>query len=281
MADTTIDKRTIVCSIGKSMDGNFKAILSDNSIDRDDEFMGEALLAKWASAPNQFLPMLVDHKNEVDNLIGEWNSAEIVKSNKHIALTMKPKFFDANPKAVMVKGMLEQGAQLGLSIGAIPKAHEDVDIDGKSFRKWTDAELLEGSITPIPSNRNSYMALAKSFNLEEEVTKMADEIKKQETEAVETPVEETTEAPAVEAKEETVEAEAEEAKEETPKEEAEATEETKEEETVEVEKSAKVLKSEYRSPEETTIVKSELKINSVFEAAALMKGAKTDTWGNE
>lgn len=293
MADK-IEKRIITCSIGKGFDGDFRAILSDTSIDRDDEFMSQELLGKWASEPNQFLPMLMDHSNKVENLIGKWNNAQIAKSgDKHHALTMIPKFFDANPKANMVKGMLEEGAQLGLSIGARPIQSEEVQIDGKTYRKWTDAELLEASITPIPSNKNSYLSLAKSFNLEKtKEEKMADkEIKKQEVELAEpeTTEPETTEPETTEEETEVVEESEEEVVEEkedkSAKDEKDKKDDKKEDEDEDEdeETSKKTIKStesksEYKAQEEPEI-KKELEINSVFDALALTKGMKPNKWG--
>lgn len=274
-----IEKRTIVCSIGKNFDGGYRAILSDTSIDRDDEFMSKELLSKWASAPNQFLPMLIDHTNKVENLIGKWNNAQVHKSVEgHHALSMTPVFFDANPKAVIVKGMLKEGAQLGLSIGAMPLAAEEVKVEGKSYKKWTEAELLEASITPIPSNRNSYLTIAKSFNLDKEDKTMKDKIKKQETEAVEAPVEETTEAPAEETKEEEKSEleETVEAKEEEPAEEK--AEEVTEEKAVKSQKA----ESDLRAHSEPVMEKKEeLEINSVFDVLALSKGIKPTKWGEQ
>lgn len=212
------DKRVLWCPIGKSVDGQIQAILSDNSIDRDNEIIGKNLLKKWASDPNRFIPMLVDHKNEIDNLVGKWIEPRILKGdNDHHALTVVPHFFNSNPKTKLVRGLIEDdGAEIGLSIGAIPIKSETVKIDGKKYNKWTDAELVEGSLTPIPSNRNGYMAIAKSFNLKknEEVSNMTEEEK--------TTPEETTE--------ETKEEETEEVKEtEEAEEKTEETEETEEE----------------------------------------------------
>ena len=43
--------------ISKDIDGNYVGILSDTSIDRDEEMMGKELLQEWAK--NKSLPALI------------------------------------------------------------------------------------------------------------------------------------------------------------------------------------------------------------------------------
>ncbi len=149
----------------------YRGIISDTSIDRDDEFMGKELIDKWGKK-DFYLPILLDHENKVLSNVGKWVDKEVIQNKGHNALKVSPYFFESNPNSKIVKGMLDEGAELGLSIGAIPKGFEEVDIDGERFRKWTDAELVEASFVPVASNRNSYAAVAKSFNLEENYHKI-------------------------------------------------------------------------------------------------------------
>ena len=176
------DKRNIWIPIKKNYETNeYRAILSDTSIDRDGERMSKTLLQKWANSPNKFIPMLMDHKNEIMNMVGQWSDPVLVENGDSSALMMKPKWFLSNPNAQILKGMLDEGAELGLSIGAIPKSSKVVkSADDTSIREWTDAELLEASLTPIGSNRNSFINIAKSFGINEEkqeIEKMAIEEK--------------------------------------------------------------------------------------------------------
>ena len=176
------DKRNIWIPIKKNYETNeYRAILSDTSIDRDGERMSKTLLQKWANSPNKFIPMLMDHKNEIMNMVGQWSDPVLVENGDSSALMMKPKWFLSNPNAQILKGMLDEGAELGLSIGAIPKSSKVVkSTDDTSIREWTDAELLEASLTPIGSNRNSFINIAKSFGINEEkkqIEKMAIEEK--------------------------------------------------------------------------------------------------------
>lgn len=170
-----MEKRLLWLPISKTVSGEYRGILSDDSTDRDDEFISVELLNKWAKDPNRYIPALADHRNEIDSLIGKWINPIVIKSAKNYGLSVKPEFFDANPKAKMVKGMLDQGAQIGLSIGAIPGKSTVIEKDGKKIRRWDDAELVEGSFTPIPSNRNSYVVLAKNFGLDKITTTTSDE----------------------------------------------------------------------------------------------------------
>ncbi len=145
----------------------YTAILSDDSIDRDGELISPELIKEWASDPNRYLPMLVDHQNKVENLVGKWTNPTILikefENRKGYALSLQPKWFVSNPKAKMIKEMIEEdGAQIGLSIGARPIESKSVEIDGKKYKMWTKAELLEGSLTPVPANANC-MIVAKSY----------------------------------------------------------------------------------------------------------------------
>jgi hypothetical protein len=91
---------------------------------------------------------------------------------------LNPKFFESNPNAKVIKGMLDEGAKMGISIGAIVKSYEDQKIDSKNCRVYTELELVEASFVAIPSNRHGRaMALAKSFNLDKKGgNKMSEEI---------------------------------------------------------------------------------------------------------
>lgn len=196
--------RKLWMPITKLSNGDFAGILSDTSIDRDDECMSKELIDKWVA--KQSLPMLANHKNSMENWIGGWKNLKSISKGMHSALQAQPTFFSekANPLSAQVQKQVEEAVEMGLnpgvSIGAIPKSYDDVEIDGKVYKQWTDAELLECSFVPIQSNRNaSYGHIAKSFDLSEEkdvqikqskeVNKMTEE-EVQETTQPEAPVEE-------------------------------------------------------------------------------------------
>lgn len=168
--------------ISKTATGDFVGILSDTSIDRDDEFMTKNCLQKWAEAG--VLPALANHENKMEKLVGSWSELKVIAKNGHHALIAKPKFFsaEANPLAAQIKKQLEEaidmGLNVGISIGAIPKKSITKEIDGKNYKGYDEAELVEATLVPIQSNRNaSYGHIAKQFDFKEsEVSKMPENV---------------------------------------------------------------------------------------------------------
>jgi len=158
--------------IKKDYSGNYIGILSDTSIDRDNEIMSKELLEKWAEK-DFYMPALINHENKVESNVGKWVDKRVISNGKHYALIAKPVFFKSNPKAQMIEGMLNEGANIGLSIGAIPKKSTEKVIENMTYKEWKDAELVEGSFVPVGSNRNTFAMVAKSFNLDEHITKPA------------------------------------------------------------------------------------------------------------
>ena len=195
----------------------FSAILSDTSIDRDEEMMSKELLHKWAKANS--LKALANHTNKMENWVGGWTNLKVVEKGKNAALFAEPWFFSgkANPLAAQIQKQveeaLERGENAGISIGAIPGDSIQKEIEGKTYKVYTEAELVEATWVPIQSNRSStYGHIAKQFDIKEskecnlEVKKMADEEVKEVPEAPveEAPKEEAApvEKPAEEVKEE-------------------------------------------------------------------------------
>ncbi len=156
--------------ITKKEDGSYSAILSDTSLDRDTEMMGETLIDKIAK--QGIIPQLADHKNEMESWTGAWKNLRKIKNGQHIALMADPKFFseNANPKATQIKKQVDEALEMGLnpgvSIGLIPFNHETKLTDNKEVIVYTDGELVEASWTPVQSNRNAtYGHVAKKFNV--------------------------------------------------------------------------------------------------------------------
>lgn len=147
----------------KDVHGDYIAVLSDTSSDRDDEFVGKQAIEGMQLSG--YVAGLIDHENKVLNQVCEWVNKRVVEIDGHTALIAEPKFFLSNPNAVIIKGMLDDGAKIGISIGAIVKAYEDTKVGDTMTRTFTDLELLEASFVAIPSNRHGRaMAVAKSFN---------------------------------------------------------------------------------------------------------------------
>jgi len=156
-------KTELFAPVMKECEGKYIAVLSDTSVDRDGERMGKSALEK-VGTDIDYVAGLMDHKNTVANQVCEWINKKVVKIDGHTALIAEPRFFKSNPNAVMIKGMLDEGAKIGISIGAIVNDFKDETYEGKSMRTFTELELLEASFVAIPSNRHGRaMAVAKSY----------------------------------------------------------------------------------------------------------------------
>lgn len=164
--------------ITKKADGTFEGILSDTSLDRDSEFMTKELLEQWAKKKS--IPMLLNHENRMEKLVGVWKGLRVVSKGRRTALVAQPHFFsaEANPLAQQAKKQVEEALALGMnpgiSIGAIP-AEEDAtvekEIEGKTRRGYNKAELVEATLVPVQSNRNaSFAAVAKEFDISPQET---------------------------------------------------------------------------------------------------------------
>jgi hypothetical protein len=155
--------------VTKSSDGKFVGILSDTSLDRDEEMMDGKLLKEWANL--EVLPALVNHENKMEKFIGGWKNLRVIKKNGHNALVASPFFFskEANPLADQVSKQLDEavdnGLNPGISVGFIPSDSVEKDVDDKTHTVYTKGELVEATLVPIQSNRNaSFGHVAKSFD---------------------------------------------------------------------------------------------------------------------
>ena len=249
--------------ITKDVNGDFVGILSDTSLDRDNEFMTKKLLEKWSR--NTSVKALANHENKMEKWIGGWSDLKIINKGEKTALVAKPWFFskEANPLAYQIQKQveesLEKGENPGLSIGAIPKKIIEKEIDGVTRRGYDEAELLECTWVPLQSNPNAtFGAVAKSFDILDlqdtkknmEANKMSDEVKEEVETQVEEPKEEVTEEVKEEEKVEEVEEEAEEENKE------ETTEEKPNEELEEVKEELKSLKQKIEKMKKEAVLKA-------------------------
>jgi hypothetical protein len=159
--------------ISKSIDGKWNAILSDTSLDRDEELMAPELIKRWATT--KALPALINHENRMEKLVGGWENISYVENGEHAALVANPWFFPAEVSLSAdeirkkIQYAADKGVNVGISISAIPHEHITKKIGDKSYKVWTDAELIEATWVPIQSNRNAtYIKMAKSFDLHKE-----------------------------------------------------------------------------------------------------------------
>ena len=163
------DRIELFVPIMKNANGKYIAVLSDDSVDRDEEKLSKGCIEKLGTDKG-YLAALLNHENDVMNLVAEWTNRGVTEVDGHTALIAEPKFYKSNPKAKIIKGMLDEGAKPGVSIGALVKSYDDVD----GMRVYTELELVEASFVGVPSNRHGKaMAVAKSYNEQEE--KMVDD----------------------------------------------------------------------------------------------------------
>ena len=152
----------------KASGNKYVGILSDTSLDRDEEFMTRELLETWADT--KALPALANHDNRMEMLVGGWKNLKTIKNGEHTALVAEPFFLESNPLAQQIKAMVEEaiekGLNVGISIGAIPSETVEKEINGKKHKGYSKAELIEATWVPLQSNRNAFAAIAKRFNFD-------------------------------------------------------------------------------------------------------------------
>jgi flagellar biosynthesis GTPase FlhF len=175
--------------IMREADGKYIAVLSDDSIDRDDEKCSKGCIEKLG-LDDEYLVALCNHQNNVFMQVAEWTNRGCREVDGHTALIAEPRFYDkSNPNAKIIKDMLDEGAKFGVSIGAIVKDYDEID----GMRIFKELELVEASFVAVPSNRHGRaMAIAKSYNKKNtEASKMDEaEINKKIQEAVDKKAEE-------------------------------------------------------------------------------------------
>lgn len=153
-------KTELFMPIMQSAEGKYIAVLSDDSTDRDDEFVSSSCIREMAK-DNNYLAAMCNHNNDIFMMVADWRNKRVEEIDGHTALIAEPYFYKSNPNAKIIMGMLNEGAKPGISIGAMVKDYEEVN--GK--RMYTELEIVEASFVGIPSNRHGRaMAVAKNFN---------------------------------------------------------------------------------------------------------------------
>lgn len=96
------------------------------------------------------LPLLMDHERSTRAHVGVVRSLDEVGD----ALVMTADVFDtAEGRAALeyVKAVLASDASTGFSVGFVPRQSETVMVDGQRVERFTEIELREVSITPMPA----------------------------------------------------------------------------------------------------------------------------------
>jgi hypothetical protein len=93
--------------------------------------------------------MLSDHVNKNENVIGNWLNLEVING----IIQAEPNFDTARPIGLEISGQVERDFIKGASMGILPNWDSMERVGDKLILKeW---ELVEASIVPVPSNRNS------------------------------------------------------------------------------------------------------------------------------
>lgn len=109
------------------------------------------------------VPLLMDHERTSKAHVGVVTSM----TDSGDALVMTADIFDtADGRAALeyVKAVLASGASTGFSIGFIPRASEMVTVNGKPVERFTEIELREVSITPMPAVPGAEIAAARNMD---------------------------------------------------------------------------------------------------------------------
>ena len=169
-----INKILLHAPIVKSGDNSYLAVLTDTSIDRDNEIVGKSFMEK--AVTSDWSPGLMDHENKALNLLCNWEDKQMVEVTPgKFSLLAKPKWFLSNPNALIMKDMIDEGAKMGVSITAIPKAHDEVVIEAKTYKRWTDGEIISADFVGIPANKHAMaLRVAKSYSLNKDKDKEED-----------------------------------------------------------------------------------------------------------
>jgi HK97 family phage prohead protease len=96
------------------------------------------------------LPLLMDHERSTRAHVGVVTGMSDVGD----ALLMTADIFDtAEGRSALeyVKAVLASGASTGFSIGFIPRRSEQVLSEGRTIERFTEIELREVSVTPMPA----------------------------------------------------------------------------------------------------------------------------------
>lgn len=141
-----------------------EAIASSNSVDLDGDYMTNECLDDMKTQAVG-LSIFLDHEHTIDKIVGK--VTEVVESSSDV---FKIKFSVLPKYEWYITDLLENGINLGLSIGASVLDYENTDTGWKINK----VKLVEISIVGIPSNWDSFgtvqtskelgMVTAKCFN---------------------------------------------------------------------------------------------------------------------
>lgn len=107
------------------------------------------------------VPLLMDHEASTRAHVGVVSAM----SDAGDAVVMTADVFDtAEGRAAMeyVKAVMASGASTGFSIGFVPRKSDIVLVDGQNVERFTEIELREVSITPMPAVPGAAVTAARN-----------------------------------------------------------------------------------------------------------------------
>lgn len=137
--------------------GTMTAVASDESLDRHGETIS---INGWDYGSYKSNPVLQWAHDYSIPPIGRANGLRIEERNNKKQLVFEPEFHEETELSKQIKTLFEKGYLKAFSVGFIPKDMEDNNIK--------EAELLEISAVPVPSNPNA-LVFAKSKGMNEVV----------------------------------------------------------------------------------------------------------------
>lgn len=139
-----------------------EGIASTTNVDHDKERMSEnALRAMEAAINENGVPLRVEHQQEELSVIGRVFKAWVDDRNQ---LHIRARLDKNHPVGPILHQSMKSGTKMGLSVGGLVKraVKEFVESVGGTVKTFYDVALKEVSVTPRPSNFDSWL-IAKSI----------------------------------------------------------------------------------------------------------------------
>ena len=139
-----------------------EGIASTTNIDHDNERMAkDALRAMETIINKDGVPLRVEHQKDGAAIIGKVFKAWVDDRNQ---LHIQARLDKSHPVSSILHSSMKQGVKMGLSVGGLVKhaIREFSDSVGGMVKTFYDVALQEVSVTPRPSNYDSWL-VAKSI----------------------------------------------------------------------------------------------------------------------
>lgn len=164
------------------------SVLTRNGV----EFVGEELQKGAMSLKNK--PLLKDHKNSVDSLVGRVIESTYSDSNKNVQF--RAKVMDET----MIK-MIKDGRLTSVSVGALVDNLEEIETENSSYLRAIGIDFVELSLVAVPADPNAGLAQAikASYELKQSLNKdgdkkMSEKVEEKKTENINSSIDAVLEA---------------------------------------------------------------------------------------